>query len=168
VNTTVFDCWVPRGTHTYFPLKNVASPRFTIVNWSIILYHIALRLFIFFQPCILKWNRSAWRMRNFWCCRVYGSEHLEQNFFFFFPSKQLWVPRGTQKFRNPARSKDRRLQHCVHTQLHTQSHMAAPSLSLRWPCLRALSKGIAEAAGRLPIWWSVTAVLFFSTPLHLV
>ena len=37
---------------------------------------------------------------------MYGSKHLEQNFFFFCFSKEVWVPHGTQWFRNPARSKD--------------------------------------------------------------
>jgi hypothetical protein len=39
---------------------------------------------------------------------MYGSKHFKQNFFFCF-SKEVWVPHGTQWFRNPARSKDTKL-----------------------------------------------------------
>ena len=46
--------------------------------------HIALRLFIFFEPYLVEQERMANAQ-----LLMYGSKHLEQNFFFFCFSKEV-------------------------------------------------------------------------------
>jgi hypothetical protein len=66
------------GYSQMFGIDNVTSPRFTIVILSIILSHIALRLLLFFEPYLVEQERMA----NVQLL-MYGSKHLEQNFFFY-------------------------------------------------------------------------------------
>ena len=49
--------------------------------------HIALRLFIFFEPYLVEQERMANAQ-----LLMYGSKHLEQNFFFFVFLKKCEYP----------------------------------------------------------------------------
>ena len=62
--------------------------------------HSSLRLLTIIEPYLVEQERMANAQ-----LLGYGSKHLEQNFFLFF-SVKVWVPHGTQRFRNPARSID--------------------------------------------------------------
>ena len=67
------------GTSNVFQYKiSVSTPWYSAVqDGSRIQEHIALRLFIFFEPYLVEQERMANAQ-----LLMYGSKHLEQNFFF--------------------------------------------------------------------------------------
>jgi hypothetical protein len=69
----------PTGMHL-----STSTPWYSAVqDGSRIQEHIALRLFIYFEPYLVEQERMATAQ-----LLMYGSKHLEQNFFFFF-SKEV-------------------------------------------------------------------------------
>ena len=69
------------GTSNVFQYKiSMSTPWYSAVqDGSTLQERIALRLFIFFQPYLVEQERMANAQ-----LLMYGSKHLEQNFYFFF------------------------------------------------------------------------------------